>query len=244
MTPANIRQLISCLDLTRLEPQDEAEKIIALCREAQTPFGPVAAVCVLPEWVSLAWQELMNTPIKVATVANFPSGAEDLSSILQTIQQAVLDGASEIDLVTAYPRYIATENPERGKIQDFIKLCKTYCGKQAKLKIILESGALTTAQLARAAEDAIAGGADFLKTSTGKIAQGASPQAVRLLAEKLKQTDKTIGLKISGGVRKAEVAFAYCDLVSKILGSSFLQPEFFRIGTSSLLNHLLELTHA
>lgn len=226
MTPADI---LSFVDLTSLNDNDTDETIKTLCQKAHTALGNVAAVCIYPRFVKFAWTLLAETPIKIATVANFPTGKNSLDHTLQEIKQAILDGASEIDVVTPH-------NP------DFLKRCKDYCGDKTLLKVILETGALNPEQIEQASMEAIDAGADFLKTSTGKIAIGATKEAAEIMLRVIKNTNKKIGFKASGGIRTIEQAQMYIDLFNHTLGKNELTPKRFRLGASSLIDHLLGTT--
>ena len=231
MTPADLRTLISCIDLTSLNDHDSLESITALCQQAMTPQGPVAAVCIYPAFVSHAWQCLMETPVKIATVVNFPTGNEPIETVTNTIQQAILDGATEIDIV------IPKEN-----IKHFIRHCKNLCGNKALLKVILETGNKSLGEIEKISTIAIEQDADFLKTSTGKINIGATPEAAEIILntiKKLNNPNKLTGFKASGGIRTLIQAKIYIDLIKNILGTQAFHPSRFRIGASSLLEEIL-----
>lgn len=240
LTTTELRTLVSCIDLTSLNSDDTPERITKLCQQAITPLGPVACVCIYPAFVSQAWQQLMETPVKIATVVNFPGGDESLEKITETIKQAILDGATEIDAV------IPQNSKNNINISDFVSHCKKLCVDKALLKIILETGNKSPEEIAKISEIAIHSGADFLKTSTGKINTGATPEAAKIMLEainKFSQTHPTqshsIGFKASGGVRTLEQAEIYIHLTKTILGNHAFSPERFRIGASSLLEDIL-----
>ncbi len=226
MTPAEI---ITFVDLTSLNDNDTDQTIKTLCKKAKTDSGVVAAVCIYPKFVPLAWTLLADTPVKIATVANFPGGKNSLDHTLQEIKQAILDGASEIDVVTPHNA-------------DFLKRCKDYCGNKALLKVILETGALNSEQIEQASIEAIEAGADFLKTSTGKIAIGATADAAEIMLHVIKKSDRKIGFKASGGIKTIEQAQTYIDLFVHTLGKDELTPKRFRLGASSLIDQLLGAT--
>src|SRR3990167_3213579 len=169
-------QLIPLIDLTRLTENDREEAIHELCELAQTPYGNVAAVCIYANFIGLAKKWLVNTPIKIATVANFPDGNKTLEACTKDINISIENGADEIDIVFPYHHFLA------GKIDDvdvreFLQVCKNTCGKNIILKVILETGALLRPEvIAHATDIAILAGADFIKTSTGKISVGATLQ--------------------------------------------------------------------
>ncbi len=234
------KKALPLLDLTRLERPDEPANVDTLCRKAVTDFGYVAAVCVYPEFIKTA-VEIVHPPVKIATVVNFPAGESSIDDVIQETQQALQAGADEIDLVMPYKDFL------KGDIQtcrDMLAGVKRTCGDKS-LKVILESGAMVDPQLIYLAGlTAFEEGADFIKTSTGKIPQGASLDAcgAMLLAVKelTGQDGKTRGVKVSGGIRTTQQAAAYINLVETIMGEHWLSPETFRFGASSLLDDLLE----
>ena len=230
-----IKTLIGTLDLTSLNDSDDEAVIRQLCEDANNPVQPVAAVCVTPKFVVLARQ--FSTKIPVATVANFPSGEEDIETVLESVRASLRDGADEIDVVFPYQSYL---RGEKTKAIDLIQKVKAICGDRALLKVILETGALPNAESIRElATAALQAGADFLKTSTGKTAQGATLDAARILLEVIRDQGGHGGIKISGGVRTTEQALDYYRLTQKILGEHWPKKETFRIGASSLLKSLL-----
>jgi deoxyribose-phosphate aldolase len=227
---------VSLLDLTSLGDDDTEERIAALCRRAAAPgpgLPPAAAVCVLPRFVRFARSELGGSPVRVAAAAgDFPSGRAALSVRLAEVRRAVADGADEIDAPAAFAR-----SPDDEAARE-VAAIREACGS-ARLKVILETGALgPEARIRRAAEAAIAAGADFLKTSTGRIAPGATPEAARVLLECAAGSERKIGVKVSGGIRTSADAFAYMDLAEQIGGSGVLETSRFRIGASALLDDL------
>jgi deoxyribose-phosphate aldolase len=169
LTPVKIstpflQRLLGFVDFTRLEENDTESNIAAFCEKAQLPLGHVAAVCVYPQYVRLATAQFAGTPVKVATVANFPEGASSLETVLLEVGSALQDGAEEVDVVFPYHRYLAGEQQYA---KTFVSSCKAACGEDVKLKVILETGVLLDpAIIADAALDALTAGADFIKTST------------------------------------------------------------------------------
>lgn len=245
MTPSSpslepLKKLVSCIDLTLLSDGCNNNDVIALCAEANTPLGPTAAICVYPAFVSTAWKQLVNSPIKIATVANFPFGDQSLEIVIHTIQQALLDGAEEIDIVMPQN---ALKQKDTRYLNEFMQEIKKQCNEKLVLKIILETGQLEPDEIVLAAECAIQHGADFLKTSTGKTSVGATPFAAQLLLDIIQHhcsvSNKLVGLKLSGGIKKIEQAISYMDLAEKTLGKTFLTSQFFRIGASSLLQEII-----
>lgn len=225
---------LACLDLTALGDNEDAASTAALCAKAVTKFGPVAAVCLWPAHVAQAKAALAGTGVKVATVVNFPSGMEPEDAVLAATRKALADGADEIDIVLPYPRWL---RGERVVTTTLIARAKEACGAKT-LKAILESGAFPTIEkLERAAIDTLEAGADFLKTSTGKIPQGATLEAARALLEASKRGKA--GVKISGGVRTLADAETYLGLAAEIRGPDWAGPSTFRFGASGLLDALL-----
>lgn len=229
--------LLTLLDVTRLVEQDEEIAIIELCQKVLAAPLPVAAVCVYPEWVALAREILDDSPIGLATVINFPAGDLSLAALKETLFMVLNDGATELDVVIDYRAY------KEGRSSDnvaLIKAIKTIAG-DALVKVIIESGELTTpAFITQACEDALLGGADFIKTSTGKVPIGATPEAVQVILATLKACPRTVGLKISGGIRSIAQAQSYIDLITKNMGADFIHPKTFRIGASALFDELLQ----
>jgi deoxyribose-phosphate aldolase len=233
-----MQRLLGFIDFTRLNENDSEANIAAFCEKAQLPLGHVAAVCVYPEFVRLAAAQFADTPVKVATVANFPEGSSSIESVLLEIGSALEDGAQEIDVVFPWQRYLAGE---REYAQSFINSCKAACGDKVVLKVILETGAFSDlAVIAEAAKDVLTAGADFIKTSTGKIAQGATldAAAVMLLVIRHTQLKRKAGIKISGGVKGIEQALQYLQLAESIMGREWVSPATFRIGTSRLVDEI------
>ena len=231
-------QILSLLDLTSLNEDDTPAVIDALCSNATQSIGKVAAVCVYPPFVAQCRARLpASSGINVATVVNFPSGNEPLADVLAQTQHALADGTNEIDLVFPY-QALQQGNADAGTemCSQIATLVHQHSGS---LKVILETGALSPEHIAQAAQIAIAAGADFLKTSTGKIAHGASLEASAILLDQIAQAKQPVGLKISGGVRDIATAQAYIAQAAAKMGADWVQPENFRIGASSLLNELV-----
>ncbi|HEV2614138.1 MAG TPA: deoxyribose-phosphate aldolase [Gammaproteobacteria bacterium] len=228
MNPADLKTLLNCIDLTNLNDHGNEAEIVKLCEQSTTPQGSVAAVCIYPQFVSLVWKKLIKQPIKIATVVNFPKPNQSFEKITHDIQQAILDGATEIDAVMPHD-----DNGE------FVSHCKKLCGDKAILKIILESGELDDKTIERNSTIAIQNGADFLKTSTGKVSVGATPQAAKIMLTCIKNSGKPIGFKASGGIKTLEEAAIYVNLVREILGEAAFSSNRFRIGTSRLLEDIL-----
>ncbi len=242
---------LRCLDLTSLNDTDTAADITALCQRAQTPFGPVAAVCVWPRFVAQARSALPLT-IRVAAVANFPDGGLDLARTLAEVLQIRSAGGDEVDVVLPYDTLLQGQRPgQSDPVQicaDFLTQVRAACGPLT-LKVIIESGVLhSPALIVQATQLAIAAGADFVKTSTGKTPVAATPKAAdTILGEIARLADETggqsrdhsVGFKASGGIRSMTDALPYLALVAEHLGEAALAPERFRMGASSLLGDIL-----
>jgi deoxyribose-phosphate aldolase len=230
------RRALVCLDLTNLDESCDAAAIDLLCKRAQTPHGSVAAVCIWPRFVAQAKAALAHTGIRVATVVNFPGGDEPLDTVETATRAALGDGAEEIDMVV--PWRGLRVGGEDG-ITEAVRRIKAACGGAA-LKAILETGELKDpALIGLAAERALDGGADFLKTSTGKVPVNATPEAARILLDAISRHGGSAGFKAAGGVRSVEDAGAYLGLADEIMGSGWAGPKHFRIGASGLLDALL-----
>lgn len=244
---AALHLAIACIDLTTLEGMDTPGRVAALCQKAVRPdptdagTPSVAAVCVYPQMVSTAVRHTAGTPVRVASVAGaFPSGQSALSVRIADIEQAVADGANEIDIVISRGAFLSGDHRY---VFDEIEAQKAACGA-AHLKVILETGELGTYdQIRKASMLAMAAGADFIKTSTGKVAHNSSMPVALCMAEAIRdyadQTGEVVGLKVAGGIRTAKQAWHYLVLVGETLGADWLTPELFRFGASSLLNDLL-----
>lgn len=230
------RLALACLDLTSLNDADTSADVIKLCARAHGPHGTTAAVCVWPRFAALARREL-PTGIAVAAVANFPDGSADIARAVRDAREIVEAGAQEVDLVLPFARLM--QGDERA-VAELLAAVRQACGGLA-LKVILETGVLASdALIARAAQLSLDAGADFLKTSTGKTAVSATPEAARVVLNAIAADSRhaRVGFKASGGIRTLADATLYFGLVGQILGASALSPKRFRIGASSLLNDI------
>ena len=231
------KRALGLLDLTSLTGDETEASIGDLCRRAQTPAGPVAAVCVYGPWVELACSELVDTEIRVATVANFPEGDCDPHRAERETAQAIADGADEVDVVFPWRTWLASEHTQALEV---VSAARQACPQPRVLKVIIESGQLekpdTIQAVTRAAIDA---GADFIKTSTGKSSPAATPEAARLILETIKKSGKDVGFKASGGIRTAAEAATYLVIADEIFREAWVTPAHLRIGASSLLDDLL-----
>jgi deoxyribose-phosphate aldolase len=239
---------ISMIDLTTLEGQDTPGKIRALCAKAKRPdpadptAPPVAAVCVYPDLAHLAAVEVKGTGIHVASVATaFPSGRTSLEVKLADAKYAIAAGADEVDMVIDRGAFLAGDYQ---LVFDEIAAVREVCADQAHLKVILETGELVTLDnVRRASWLAMLAGADFIKTSTGKITPAATLPVTLVMLEAVRDFrdahGRQIGVKPAGGIRTAKDAIRYLVLVNETAGEDWLDPQWFRFGASSLLNDLL-----
>ena len=235
------QRALQLMDLTTLNDNDTDASVIALCHQAKSPAGHTAAVCVYPRFVPVArktLKEIGAVDIKIATVTNFPHGNDDIDIAVIETKAAVAYGADEVDVVFPY-RALMAGNQEIGF--ELVKACKAACGDDVMLKVIIESGELKTPELIRAASEiAIAAGADFIKTSTGKVAVNATPEAAKIMLEVIKEKNPAIGFKAAGGVKNAQQAADYLALAESVLGENWVSAKTFRFGASSLLGSLLQ----
>ena len=236
---------ITVLDLTSLEATDTPDRVRSLARRAAAPAAgspAVAAVCVWPDLVGAAREELAGTGVRVASVAGaFPSGRSPLAVRVAEVEAAVAAGADEIDVVI--DRAALADGREIDACTQIATL--RTAGGRATCKVILESGALQdAAAIVRAAWVAMLGGADLLKTSTGKDGPGADPSSMLLLVEQARAFEerfgRPVGVKASGGIRSADDATRLLALVREAASADWLSPGRLRLGASSLLDALLE----
>jgi deoxyribose-phosphate aldolase len=234
------KRALSLLDLTDLTDTCDAAAIEKLCAQAQTPFGTTAAICIWPRFVAQARGILgKGHAVKIATVVNFPSGDLVVADVLAETKQAIADGADEIDLVIPYRDFITGDE---GAVTDMVSAVKAVCTPPVILKTILETGELKDPALIREASDlAIAAGADFIKTSTGKVSVNATLQAAEIMLNAIKASGKPVGFKPAGGVRTVTDAGEYLALAASILGEDWATPKTFRFGASGLLGDILSV---
>lgn len=242
-----IKLAVSMIDLTTLEGKDSDGKVFALCQKAMHPIEGepeiphVAAVCVYPNLIKTAKQSLIGSGVNVASVAtSFPSGQSPLKIKLDEVKKAVLLGADEIDMVISRGEFL--EGNYNYTYNEVIAI-KEACG-DAHLKVILETGELETFDNVRKASIiAMLAGADFIKTSTGKVQPAATLPVTLVMLEAIRdfynETGRIVGMKPAGGIRTTKDAIAYLCLVKETLGDTWLTPRLFRLGASTLLNDLL-----
>ncbi len=244
---AGLKLALSMIDLTTLEGKDSAGKVKQLCYKAmhlhdEMPGLPtVAAICVYPTLVKVAKKALQGSKVKVAAVATaFPSGLAPRSVKIVDTKYAVREGADEIDMVISRGKFL---QGEYDYVFDEIAAVKEACG-EAHLKVILETGELSTLDNVRLASDiAMKAGADFIKTSTGKVQPAATLPVTLVMLEAIRDyyydTGKMIGMKPAGGIANAKQALQYLVMVKETLGSAWLTPDWFRFGASRLANDIL-----
>ncbi len=242
-----LRLALSMIDLTTLEGKDTVGKVKQLCYKAQHiadhlyNIPQVAAVCVYPNHVKTAKQALGNSGIKVASVATaFPSGNSNLKIKLSDVKMAVQQGADEVDMVISRGRFLEGDYQF---VYDEIAAVKEAC-EHARLKVILETGELSTLDnIRKASEIAIMAGADFIKTSTGKIQPAATMPVTLVMLQTIKDyyedTGKMVGMKPAGGISTAKGALQYLVMLYETLGDAWMSNEWFRFGASSLANDIV-----
>ena len=242
-----LKLALSMIDLTTLEGKDTKGKVQQLCYKAMHPHDTlkdiptVAAICVYPTYVAIAKEALKGSGIQVASVATaFPSGNSKLQIKLDDVKHAVEQGADEIDMVISRGEFL-TGNYQY--VYDEIVAVKKACGK-SHLKVILETGELDTLDNVRkASEIAMYAGADFIKTSTGKIQPAATMQVTYVMFDAIKdfylKTGKMIGMKPAGGISTSKIALQYLVMLNEMLGEKWMNNKYFRFGASSLANDIL-----
>jgi deoxyribose-phosphate aldolase len=242
-----LKMVLNMIDLTTLEGKDTPGKVKQMCYKAQhlhdefPDLPTVAAVCVYPSMVAIAKKEVQNSGVKVASVSTaFPSGQAPLAVKIADTKFAVESGADEIDMVISRGKFLAGEH---NFVFDEIAAIKEACGL-ARLKVILETGELVTLDNVRRASDiAIYAGADFIKTSTGKIQPAATMQVTYTMLMAIRdyydETGIMIGMKPAGGISTSKLALHNLVMVKEILGDAWLTNEWFRFGASSLANDVL-----
>ena len=239
---------LACLDLTSLNLDDTVEAIDVLCDRAQSPAPGIevrpAAVCVYGRFVAQCAARLGDNGIKVAAVANFPLGTGTMYDVIVEVEQVLADGADEVDVVLPFRAFVAGESASAGEMIDIVSMMCHSRPNPAVLKVILETGVLgDVSTIKSAARLAVANGADFLKTSTGKLEPAATPEAAAALLDVIAESraeGRDIGLKVAGGVKTVDDAAVYLDLADQALPGGAL-PSNFRFGASGLLNDLVRV---
>ena len=237
------RLAISLLDLTDLGDDTTAGAAASLCDRARD--SRVAAVCVWPRFVALCADTLSGTGVLVATVVNFPTGNEPLGDVLAMTSRALVEGADEIDVVLPYRAWLAGDFHAAGDVLDGVRDLASSGNPPAAVKVIIETGELPhRAAIDRATHFAIAHGANFVKTSTGKTPVSATLEAAETILEAIDVSGNPVGLKASGGIRTLPDARAYLELAETLMGESWISPSTFRFGASSLLDELISAASA
>ena len=229
------KRALGLLDLTSLGDNDTEQDIRALVARARTPHGDAAAVCVWPRFVPLAADLLAGSGVRVAAVANFPDGGDDADAAAATAREIVGAGGDEVDVVFPYRAFIGGNV---GIAARLVAASKEAVAGRA-LKVILETGLMPDAgAIRRAGLVALENGADFIKTSTGKAAVSATPEAARVMLEAIRDSGSGAGLKVSGGIRDTAAAARYLDLADGVMGREWATAGTFRFGASGLLDDL------
>lgn len=230
------RRALALLDLTDLADDATEDGARDLCRRAVSGPVPVAAVCLWPRFVATARAALGDGPVRIATVVNFPEGGTPIAPVIRETEEALEAGADEIDLVLPWQAVLAGHTTAATAM---LRNVRMRCGDRL-LKVILETGEYPDLEKVRtAAELAIAWGADFIKTSTGKTARSASLPAARVMLNVIAMAGRPVGLKPSGGIRTLADAKGYLDLADAIMGPDWATPRTFRFGASGLHGALL-----
>ena len=241
MTASVAARVLRLIDLTNLSEDCTEDDVVELCARAHGVHGSVAAVCVWPRFVSRAVKELAGTGVKVATVVNFPRGDDSVDDVLGMVKRCVGEGADEIDLVIPYEKLRDQVDGDGDRaVVHLVAKVKESLPADRLLKVILETGELRDQVLVeRAARLAVASGADFIKTSTGKTPVSATPEAVETMLTVLRESpriDRRVGIKPSGGIRSVAEAAGYLAIADRIMGPDWVTPETFRFGASGLLD--------
>jgi deoxyribose-phosphate aldolase len=229
-------RILPLVDLTSLGDEDTEAQVDSLC--ARAIDAGVAAVCVWPRFVPLAKAKLAHSPVRLATVANFPDGSDDLARAARESADARTAGADEVDVVAPIQAIL---DGDIGLVTELVQACRK-AAPEVTLKVILETGRLEQpARIAAAARAAIMGGGDMLKTSTGRFPVGATLEAAAVLLAVIEEADGRVGIKFSGGIGTTQQAAQYLYLVDHFLGSGWTSPETLRFGASALLDDLLKI---
>jgi deoxyribose-phosphate aldolase len=234
----NARRVLAFLDLTELSDECDEAAVRRLCTAAVNPIGKVAAVCVWPGFVPVAASMVSAHGVLVASVVNFPKGDSSIETVLAEVAQATADGADEIDLVLPWQMFL--EGDERAASQMVTSVRGQL--ETTTLKVILETGLYPNQQkVAQASQLAIDCGADFLKTSTGKVAISATHEAVETMLHTIRNTGRVVGIKPSGGIRSLDQALPYLATADSIMGGQWATCETFRFGASALHDDIMNV---
>ena len=233
-----LQRLLGLIDLTSLNEDDSPERIEVLCRMAAGPFGPPAALCIYPEYVLLARRTLDALGLEavaVVSVANFPDGGADVDRVTRACRRLRAAGADEVDVVLPY------RSLKAGDLQTYRRVA--HAAREVTgdgvLKCILETGLLDDGEIDQAIAIALDAGADFIKTSTGKAAAHASPEAAERMLRAVRDCGRPAGVKVAGGIRTVEQALGYLAQAERVLGAAQVDARRFRIGASALFDAVL-----
>lgn len=240
LSDADVASLaLACLDLTDLGDDTTLEANLALAERAAR--HGTAAVCVWPRFVKPVAEALAQSPVRVATVVNFPSGDEAATDVAAMTEQAIADGADEIDVVLPYRAFLAGDRDAAEAVLDAVR----GAAGDNDVKVIIESGELQDVAVIRdAARFAVSHGAQFVKTSTGKTPVSATPEAAEAILgvlESMRESVEPVGFKASGGIRTVDDARFYIELSERIMGDGWVRPSNFRFGASGLLDDILRV---
>ena len=232
------RQALACLDLTDLAEQTTQEATIALCDRAVTPHGPTAAICIWPRFVATARRHLGDLhPVRITTVVNFPSGDLPVGEVVDETRGAIADGADEIDLVIPWKAF---RSGDEGAVRIVVSAVREASPRFVLLKTILETGELGDPVLIETASRiALECGADFIKTSTGKVEVNATLEAAEIMLRAIAESGGHAGFKPAGGIRTVDDAAAYFACAGRIMGRGWVSSRTFRFGASGLLTDIL-----
>ncbi len=234
------RKVLGLIDLTSLNDNDNPEKITNLCKNANSKFGNVPAICIYSRFIQHAKEYFKqhNQKIKIATVTNFPHGSTDLDIALYETDLAINRGADEVDIVFPYHALIDGDNIIGAQM---IFNAKKIC-KNKTLKVIIESGELKTQELIElASKISIDNGADFIKTSTGKVKVNSTLESAEIMLQVIKSSGTNCGFKAAGGIRTVKEAIEYLDLAANLMGKDWISSEKFRFGASALLSDVMNI---
>lgn len=231
---------LSLLDLTNLKEDCTPEQIATLCQKAHTQYGNTAAICIWPRFVAQARAAFGNNhAIRIATVVNFPSGDSNVATVVQETERAIADGADEIDLVIPYRKFMAGDETA---VSQMVSAVRKACPTPVLLKVILETGELKDKTLIRrASEIAITEGADFIKTSTGKVNVNATLESADIMLQCIRDSKKKVGFKPAGGIGTVADATLYLRLAETIMQPNWAMPSTFRFGASGILDDILNV---
>jgi deoxyribose-phosphate aldolase len=234
-------RVLSLLDLTELSYDCDDESIRRLCAAAIDPVGNVAAVCVWPSFVALSSSLLGGSAVRIASVVNFPEGVGSIETVLAETDLVIADGATEVDLVLPWRAFLSGDELAASRM---VSAVRERLGSTT-LKVILETGLYPNQEeVARASTLAIDCGADFLKTSTGKVAVSATHDAFKTMLKAIRKSGRVIGIKPSGGIRSLAQALPYLTAADELMGPAWATAETFRFGTSALHDDIIRVLRA